>query len=81
MSLWLFTYHDKKFKFESAASVDAVYNRKLCICSSDKITVQINRLGCLGKHPIAHTCDCIIELPTAYSNYDDIYNDFHCIFA
>ena len=52
-----------------------------CVCNSDKITVQLNGLSGLARRPIAHTCDCVIELPTAYSNYDDFCSDFHCIFA
>ena len=52
-----------------------------CVCNSDKITVQLNGLSGLARRPIAHTCDCVIELPTAYSNYDDFCGDFHCIFA
>ena len=52
-----------------------------CVCSSDKITVQLNGLSGLARRLIAHTCDCMIELPTTYSNYDDFCNDFHCIFA
>ena len=51
-----------------------------CVCNSDKITVQLNGLSGLARRPIAHTCDCVIELPTAYSNYD-FCSDFHCIFA
>lgn len=51
------------------------------VCSSDKITVELNGLSGFARRPIAHTCDCVIELPTAYSNYDDFYNDFCCIFA
>ena len=52
-----------------------------CVCSSDKITVQLNGLSGLATRPTAHTCGCVIELPTSYSNYDDFCNDFRCIFA
>ena len=29
-------------------------------------------LSGLGRRPIAHTCDCTLELPTTYMNYDPI---------
>ena len=35
-----------------------------CVCSTDKITVQLNGLSSLASRPIVHTCDCVIELRT-----------------
>ena len=49
-----------------------------CVCSSNKITVQLNGLSGLARRPIAHTCNYVIELPTADSHCDDFCSDFHC---
>lgn len=51
------------------------------VCSERSITVQFNGLTGLGRRPIGHTCDSTLELPIAYSNYDDFYEEFCCILA
>lgn len=32
------------------------------VCLEKKITVSFNNLSGLGRRPIAHTCDCMLEL-------------------
>ena len=51
------------------------------VCSESKISIQFNGLTGLARRPIAHTCDCTLELPTAYCNYDDFYEEFCSILA
>ena len=46
------------------------------VCSSTGITITFNSLSGLGRRPIPHTCDCVLELPSTYMNYDDFYNEF-----
>ena len=50
------------------------------VCSSTGITITFNSLSGLGRRPIAHTCDYVLELPSTYMNYDDFYNEFLSIF-
>ena len=49
------------------------------VCSSMGITITFNSLSGLGRRPIAHTCDCVLELPSTYMNYDDFYNEQYLI--
>ena len=50
------------------------------VCNVPKIKVEFNALSGFGRRPIAHTCDCVLELPTSYINYDDFYGEFKAIF-
>ena len=43
------------------------------------ITVTFNRTTGLSRRPIAHTCDCILELSTSYVSYLDFEADFRSI--
>lgn len=43
------------------------------------ITIQFNGLSGFGRRPIAHTCDCILELPVAYENYHDFFSEWLAI--
>ena len=51
------------------------------VCIGSKIKVTFNSLSGLGRRPIAHTCDCTLELPTSYVNYDDFNAEFKCILS
>lgn len=51
------------------------------VCSAKDILITFNSLSGLARRPIAHTCDCTLELPTTYVNYDDFYEDFCAILA
>ncbi len=37
-------------------------------------------LSGLARRPIAHMCDCMLELPSTYLNYDEFHSDFTAIF-
>ena len=50
------------------------------VCSSTGITITFNSLSGLGRRPIAHICDCVLELLSTYMNYDDFYDEFLSIF-
>ncbi len=45
----------------------------------NSITVEFNRLSGLGRRPCAHTCDCTLELPVAYNNYNDFHTEWMAI--
>ena len=51
------------------------------VCSEKSIRVAFNGLTGLARRPIAHTCDSTLELPIAYNNYSDFYDDIRCILA
>ena len=48
-------------------------------CIVPKIRVEFNGLEGVARRPIAHTCDCVLELPTSYINYDDFYTEFKLV--
>ena len=50
-----------------------------CVCTTNKIVVAFNGLQGFARRPLAYTCDCLLQLPTAYVNYDDFYSDFRSI--
>ena len=43
------------------------------VCSTTGISVTFNSLSGLGRRPIAHTCDCILQLSSTHLNYDEFY--------
>jgi len=51
------------------------------VCSEKSIRVGFNGLTGFARRPIAHTCDSTLELPVAYNNYSDFYDDIRCILA
>ena len=46
------------------------------VCIVPTIKVKFNTLSGLGRRPIAHTCDSLLELPTSYTNYEDFRGEF-----
>ena len=50
-----------------------------CVCITPVIRITFNSLSGLARRPIAHTCDCSLELPTTYSNYNDFRGEFQSI--
>ena len=50
-----------------------------CVCITPEIRIAFNSLSGLARRPLAHTCDCSLELPTTYSNYDDFRGEFQSI--
>ena len=50
-----------------------------CVCTASKIDITFNLLVGLARRPIAHTCNCTLEIPTSYINYDDFHSEFYSI--
>ena len=50
-----------------------------CACITDTIKVSFNNASGLNRHPVAHTCDCSLDSPVDYRNYDDFHHEFQCI--
>lgn len=44
-----------------------------------ELSVQFNRISGLERRPIAHTCDCMLELPVSYVNYSDFHNEWMAV--
>ena len=42
-----------------------------CVCITPVIRITFNSPSGFAKRPIAHMCDCSLELLTTYSNYND----------
>ena len=40
------------------------------------IYIEFNGLSGVARRPIAHTCDCTLELPTTYSNFTEFSQEF-----
>lgn len=50
-----------------------------CTCITGEIKVSFNNVSGLQRRPTTHTCDCTLELPVDYLNYDDFHREFQCI--
>ncbi len=46
------------------------------VCLSGRLAVRFNSLSGLGRRPIAHTCDCVLELPVSYTTYLEFVGEF-----
>lgn len=51
------------------------------VCLDKKITMSFNNLSGLGHCPIAHTCDCFLDLPVSYLSYLDFTAEFQSILS
>lgn len=51
------------------------------VCISTPMKVVFNGLSGLERRPIAHTCDCKLELPRTYSSFLDFATEFTAILA
>lgn len=49
------------------------------VCITDKISITFNSTSGFTRHPIAHTCGCVLELPVSYMNYHDFYSEWAAI--
>ena len=49
-----------------------------CVCTTSKIDITFNSLAGFARRPIAHTCNCTLEIPTTYINYD-FHSEFYSI--
>lgn len=47
----------------------------------DKIEVIFTKLEGFGRRPVAHTCGPLLELPSTYSSYPELRNEFDSILA
>ena len=45
------------------------------------LKIDFNGLTGFGRRPIAHTCDCTLELPTSYINFEDFQDEFASILS
>ena len=45
----------------------------------DEIKITLNGLSGVSRRPIAHTCSCILELPSSYSTYLEFAQEFDAI--
>ena len=43
------------------------------------LEIHFNRLSGFSRRPIAHTCDCMLELPVCYTNYSDFHAEWMAI--
>ena len=48
---------------------------------ANHISVTFNNLSGLARRPIAHTCGCVIELPSTYMSFLDFEQEFTAILA
>ena len=48
---------------------------------ANRISVTFNNLSGLARKPIAHTCGCVIELPSTYMSFLDFEQEFTAILA
>ena len=44
---------------------------------AERITVAFNGATGLTRHPIGHTCPCLLELPTTYTSYPEFEQEFN----
>ena len=49
------------------------------VLTAKRLEVQFNRLSGFARRPIAHTCDCVLELPVSYTNYSDFHSEWMAI--
>ena len=46
-----------------------------------RISIKFNMLSGLARRPIAHTCGCVLELPSTYLSYLDFEQEFKAILS
>ena len=49
------------------------------VCLGKKIMVSFSSLTGLGRRPVAHTCDCLLEIPCSYISYTEFTAEFKAI--
>ena len=50
-----------------------------CVCTTSGISVSFIKLDGLARRPIAHTCNCALEISTMYLNYADFSTEFDTV--
>ena len=48
---------------------------------TEKIVVTFNALSEISRRPIAHTCSCVLELPSTYQSFLDFEQEFAAVLA
>ena len=48
---------------------------------AEKIAVTFNALSEISHRPIAHTCSCVLELPSTYQSFLDFEQEFSAVLA
>ena len=51
------------------------------VCFGKPITLAFNSQTGMARRPIAHVCDCVLELSRVYSSYPDFSREFAAILA
>ena len=51
------------------------------VCIAKTISVSFNSLSGLARRPIAHTCDCNLELPVSYMTYLEFLSEFKTVLS
>ena len=51
------------------------------VCIAKRISVLFNSLSRLARRPIAHTCDCNLELPVSYMTYLEFLFEFKTVLS
>ncbi|KAJ8047916.1 hypothetical protein HOLleu_00033 [Holothuria leucospilota] len=49
------------------------------LMTCEEISVQFNERSGLSRHPVAHTCGCVLELPVTYDNYPEFRSEFKAV--
>jgi len=51
------------------------------VLTSKSITITFNNLSGIQRHPIAHMCDCVLELPISYPSYPEFEHEFSVLMS
>ena len=49
------------------------------VCLGKRIAITFNSSDGLARRPVAHTCDCVLELPITYHSYLEFTEEFQAI--
>ena len=45
------------------------------------IQIEFTKLEGIGRHPIAHTCGCVLEIPSSYDSFSEFGAEFTNVLA
>lgn len=49
------------------------------VITTSKIEITFTNLDGLSRRPVAHTCGCVLELPSTYQSYVELVEDFSSV--
>lgn len=49
------------------------------LLTCEVISVEVNNRDGLSRHPVAHKCGCVLELPVTYDNYPEFRSEFKAV--